>query len=1174
MLFAGVGAADESLEDVDVESVVEPDIESVIESEPEIIDEPDVEQTAEPASAPVVESEPETIDESDVDSTAEPTLAPAVGSEIIDESDINPPAKLFSFANSLEDPQDLPTNTTITLFNGPNADPTNQTVNITKGTNSFNQTIQIPTMSEGIFKGYFLGDSNTKLINETGVLIENIDGYTNNDGNWINESIELSLYAEYLFKPIVEKVTVTPDSVQADFGEQEITLSTNLTSGEDALPPEYVQLEYIQGDSFAYIDTGINATCGVDVEVMYTLTDLNNQAIFGARDNRESGETFRFWNIIYDSNFMTVGDIDNYVSYPVPIVGQTYVHKLITNSSGCWIYYDGIEASHINYVRDILDGKIWLFKIHTPHGGIQYKGNCKMYYAKLWENGNLVRNMLPAQRISDGFIGMYDTVNKKFYINNGTTGSFTCGPYVPKQIDASDDIKYNWFSRNETTGGEWVSIGTTSTNSTRATISKLRDTDFCVNVTNSAGFDNTSDVPMKFTAVYPSLKPNVSNVLVTPEDIQAEQQGVQTINLFPIFGSLPQGYRQLEYIQATGKAYIDTEIKAKSGVDVEVKYTLINLENQGIFGVRIAGTNDKFWNILYNGRPLVGIGGDNPARKVGTSVGQTYVHKLITNTSGWWAYYDEELVNSGNATSNVSDYNIWLFQVNYPEGGNSYLGSCKMHYAKLWENGVLVRNMLPAQRISDGFISMYDTVNKKFYINGDSTRGSFIPGRDGCFSDFYGILSYEWFSSNKTTNGEWVPISHEISPNVIVSTNETTYFYVNVSNILGFSNTSESPAQFLVYTTLTLDANGGSCSNTVVNATHDSSTLDKTDIVPKKDGYLFNGWDAIASPNNLTVINETGALNKGVAGYTDANGKWTNGTVGELTLYANWTPRNYTIQYYANNGTDINVSRDTYQWDKEVNLDSSDELGFIHPGYTFLNWTQYANGTGSTYAETQIVINLTLPDEPISFYAVWRVNETHALNTSENPQTIGRINYQKWSPAKESPYVVGYHKLNGTAEIGPFIIESPAAAQLNYTLTKENLTAAKNKGRLNVTKSDGTDLIHSTDYTIEDRDGKGYINLTESGRIKTGLSQVSVVVKEYPLGDANTNEAVDIVDSACIGIYILKAGGEDTDNDAAQIFLPKENQVHGDVNHDGKVDVADLLKLNQYIVGVGDLRTP
>lgn len=52
----------------------------------------------------------------------------------------------------------------------------------------------------------------------------------------------------------------------------------------------------------------------------------------------------------------------------------------------------------------------------------------KMYYFKLYNDGILVRDMVPCKDMK-GIVCMYDRVENKFYYNSGS-GSFTAGPEV------------------------------------------------------------------------------------------------------------------------------------------------------------------------------------------------------------------------------------------------------------------------------------------------------------------------------------------------------------------------------------------------------------------------------------------------------------------------------------------------------------------------------------------------------------------------------------------------------------------------------------------------------------------------------------------------------------------------------------------------------------------------
>ena len=52
----------------------------------------------------------------------------------------------------------------------------------------------------------------------------------------------------------------------------------------------------------------------------------------------------------------------------------------------------------------------------------------KLYSCQIYDNGTLVRDFIAA-KLSDGTVGLYDTVNSQFYSNAGT-GTFIAGPEV------------------------------------------------------------------------------------------------------------------------------------------------------------------------------------------------------------------------------------------------------------------------------------------------------------------------------------------------------------------------------------------------------------------------------------------------------------------------------------------------------------------------------------------------------------------------------------------------------------------------------------------------------------------------------------------------------------------------------------------------------------------------
>lgn len=77
-------------------------------------------------------------------------------------------------------------------------------------------------------------------------------------------------------------------------------------------------------------------------------------------------------------------------------------------------------------------------------GSIQEKTKMALYYCKIYENENAIRDFIPCQDPS-GNIGLYDVISGEFYGNAGT-GVFLAGPVVERPKDPNEDLDpYTWY---------------------------------------------------------------------------------------------------------------------------------------------------------------------------------------------------------------------------------------------------------------------------------------------------------------------------------------------------------------------------------------------------------------------------------------------------------------------------------------------------------------------------------------------------------------------------------------------------------------------------------------------------------------------------------------------------------------------------------------------------------
>ncbi len=113
-----------------------------------------------------------------------------------------------------------------------------------------------------------------------------------------------------------------------------------------------------------------------------------------------------------------------------------------------------------------------------------------------------------------------------------------------------------------------------------------------------------------------------------------------------------------------------------------------------------------------------------------------------------------------------------------------------------------------------------------------------------------------------------------------------------------------------------------------------------------KPGYVFAGW----------------ATSTSGAGTTYADGSTYDFTLGSTSLYAQWTPATYSINYAAGGGTATATSSTFTTGGSPITLPSASE-----PGYNFNGWYTAAQGGSFVGASGA----LFTPTSPTTLYAQW-----------------------------------------------------------------------------------------------------------------------------------------------------------------------------------------------------------
>lgn len=190
-------------------------------------------------------------------------------------------------------------------------------------------------------------------------------------------------------------------------------------------------------------------------------------------------------------------------------------------------------------------------------------------------------------------------------------------------------------------------------------------------------------------------------------------------------GELPDGYTQVEYLESTGTQYIDTNFIPNQDTRIEVKIKTKNiggLSNKAVFGSRETVSSKNYSVILGSGTQNIWwVGYGTEAINTNNSALRDTLYKIEKNKNV--TILNGSVLATNQPQTFTCSSNLYLFCMD--QRGPMYYSNIELYYCKIWDNGVLVRNMIPCKNPSN-VAGMYDTVNGVFYTNAGT--GTFNTG--------------------------------------------------------------------------------------------------------------------------------------------------------------------------------------------------------------------------------------------------------------------------------------------------------------------------------------------------------------------------------------------------------------------------------------------------------------
>lgn len=191
---------------------------------------------------------------------------------------------------------------------------------------------------------------------------------------------------------------------------------------------------------------------------------------------------------------------------------------------------------------------------------------------------------------------------------------------------------------------------------------------------------------------------------------------------------LPDGYKQVEYIQSSGTQYINTGVIGRLPVSVSLKMRTgsgMSSTDTVMLGMYQADAHATPI-YLFNGTWYVSVGSTGKASPGGYLADNTdYEVESTLTTSDYNVTVNGTTVINGSATSSSGGTNVLYLFARNDFGTATRLASARLDYCKLYQNNVLVRDFVPCID-SSGKYGLYDKVNAQFY--GNAGTGSFTGG--------------------------------------------------------------------------------------------------------------------------------------------------------------------------------------------------------------------------------------------------------------------------------------------------------------------------------------------------------------------------------------------------------------------------------------------------------------
>lgn len=197
--------------------------------------------------------------------------------------------------------------------------------------------------------------------------------------------------------------------------------------------------------------------------------------------------------------------------------------------------------------------------------------------------------------------------------------------------------------------------------------------------------------------------------------------------------NIPEEYQQVEYLKSsTGTCYINTGFTGTNqntsfAIDYKLNGFVQNFDFP--YGTRVQNTKQAQIYHQQSNTRVISQRYNTAQQDVYYSAGDDVYNRHLYEQKKNEIYIDGELRATMAAQTFTNTYPVFVFATN---AAGSVSAKCKMtlYSFKIWDDGKLVRDMIPCYRKTDNKPGLYDAVNGGFYANAANVADDFVVGSD------------------------------------------------------------------------------------------------------------------------------------------------------------------------------------------------------------------------------------------------------------------------------------------------------------------------------------------------------------------------------------------------------------------------------------------------------------